>query len=93
MKYTRKEIKAVKREIKENGVLSIGYWHDIFEEIDANDLIYAIKDVISEYGLDSSAIANMDDLDFQHMIVQYILDNSNYQVFKNKYLPHLLCHH
>lgn len=80
--YTKKEIKALKKEVIEYGAINIGYYHNvenknIFEQMNPLKLIDILKE---NYNIFENKSTN--DNDF----LQLYLSNCGYQEFK-KFVP------
>lgn len=79
---TQKEIKEIKKEIKQNGILYVGYWNglkDIFKYDEIIDTIQKLK----ENGYN---FFKMDDYQKDAVILTELIIKMNYQTFKNNAL-------
>lgn len=82
-KLTKKEIKSLKREVKEYGARNVGYYYSIFDNLTFYDTKLAIE-CLSECGYDISSWA---DCDRDDVLLNAIIDKMCYQDFKK-----LVCH-
>lgn len=83
--YTKKEIKAIKKDITENGIYNRGFYWSIKDEITFDDIMEVLDTLRSE-GLNVSEI---DGNDLDTFIVYKILSRSSYQEFKNRYFKYI----
>lgn len=83
--YTKKEIKAIKKDITENGIYNRGFYWSIKDVITFDDII-EVLDTLKNEGLNVSEI---DGSDLDAFIIYEILSHSNYQDFKNRYFKYI----
>lgn len=83
--YTKKEIKAIKKDITENGIYNRGFYWSIKDEITFDDIM-EVLDVLKNEGLEVSQV-NSCDLDA--FIIWQILTHSSYQDFKNRFFKYI----
>ena len=81
----KKEIKAIKKDITENGIYNRGFYWSIKDEITFDDIM-EILDTLRNEGFNVSEI---DGNDLDTFIVYEILSHSNYQDFKNRYFKYI----
>lgn len=82
---TKREIKALKRCIKENGVINIGYWYELEKIIIFNDVQIALENcdyLLEVYNNEKSEVYK------RNIILTEIINWMNYQEFK-KCLPYI----
>ena len=85
-KYTKKEIKAIKKDITENGIYNRGFSWNIKNEITFDDIM-EVLDALKNEGLDISQINR---IDLDGFIVLEILRHSSYQDFKNRFFKYII---
>lgn len=83
--YTKKEIKAIKKDITENGIYNHGFHWNIKNEITFDDIM-EVLDALKNEGIEISQIGGSDLDDF---IVYEILRHSSYQDFKNRFFKYI----
>lgn len=95
-KLTKKEIKALKRQIKENGILDIGYYKKLYNElsnINFEKLIESTGKLVSD-GFDYNSIYFLDCLvvefcknityqDFKQ-VVPFLVGRTHYKLINNQ---------
>lgn len=84
--YTKKEIKAIKKDITENGIYSRGFYWSIKDEITFDDIM-EVLDTLKNEGID---ISQIDGNDLDSFIVLEILRHSSYQDFKNRFFKYII---
>lgn len=83
--YTKKEIKAIKKDITENGIYNRGFYWGIKDVIIFDDIM-EVLDALRNEGLEVSQV-NSCDLDA--FIIWQILSHSSYQDFKNRFFEYI----
>lgn len=84
--YTKKEIKAIKKGITENGIYNRGFCWSIKDVITFDDIM-EILDTLKNEGIE---ISQVNSCDLDTFIVYEILTHSNYQDFKNRYFKYII---
>ena len=84
--YTKKEIKAIKKDITENGIYNRGFYWSIKDKITFDDII-EVLDTLKNEGID---ISQIDGNDLDSFIVLEILRHSSYQDFKNRFFKYII---
>ena len=82
---TQKQIKAIKGECVEGGVINRGYFTSILDTQEPTEIIGIVHDLAAE-GLD---IAKWDETTLNIAVVDEMIRQSSYQEFKNILLPHI----
>lgn len=83
--YTKKEIKAIKKDITENGIYNRGFYWSIKDEITFDDIM-EVLDTLKNEGIE---ISQIDGSNLDRFIVYEILRHSSYQEFKNRYFKYI----
>ena len=83
--HNKKEIKAIKKDLQENGCDSYYFSYDIKDVITMDDII----EVIREMQLNGVNISNFSNLEMENYIIFEILRLSNYQDFKNRFFKYI----
>lgn len=81
----QKEIKAIKREIVEDGILSRGYSWNIRKVFCCSEIIEALI-TLQESGI---RLANEPEAFQDNFLLTELIKNQNYQDFKNKTLQYI----
>lgn len=79
---TQKEIKQIKKEIAQNGILCRGYWEDLKDIFKFDEIINTIQE-LKEKGYN---FLKMKDYQKDAIILTELISKMNYQEFKNKAL-------
>lgn len=90
--YTKKEIKRVKREITENGILYIGYRKNLTKQFNKDDFIKGME-FLFEDGIGYEELWDLSDSKREEWVLDALISEMNYQEFKSKVFPHLLSTH
>lgn len=79
---TQKEIKQIKKEIKQNGILYVGYWNGLKNIFKYDEIVNTIQELNGkEYNF-----FKMDDYQKDAVILTELIIKMNYQTFKNNAL-------
>lgn len=81
----KKEIKAIKKDLQENGLDNYYFIYDIKNVITMDDIIKVIK----EMQFNDINISNLSDFQIENYIIFEILRLSSYQDFKNRFLEYI----
>lgn len=77
---TKKEIKALKKEISVNSAVYVGYYYSVFEMVDSQAVIRLIQDLSNEGYLPSN---KQSDFNWDNFILTEYVRKIGYQEFKN----------
>lgn len=83
--HNKKEIKAIKKDLQENGFNNYYFSYDIKNVITMDDII----EVIREMQLNGVNISNFSNFEMENYIIFEILRLSNYQDFKNRFFEYI----
>lgn len=83
---TKKQIKALKKEITEHSATTVGYYYSIFEAVDALELIRVVKDLTVEGLLSPN---NASTADWDNFVLTEYIRRIGYQAFKSL-VPHFI---
>lgn len=83
-KLTQKEIKQIKKDIAEYGILEQGYYCTIKNIFNFDDILQAIKE-LNENGYNFSNLEEYQD----EILLTELINKMSYQDFKNKALSHI----
>lgn len=83
--HNKKEIKAIKKDLQENGCDNYYFSYDIKDVITMDDII----EVIREMQLNGVNISNFSNFEMENYIIFEILRLSNYQDFKNRFFEYI----
>lgn|GEM_PF-6726793 len=83
--YTKKEIKAIKKDITENGIYNRGFYWSIKDVITFDDIM-EVLDTLRNEGIE---ISKIDGSDLDTFIIWQILTHSSYQDFKNRFFEYI----
>lgn len=79
---TQKEIKEIKKEIAQNGILYVGYWEGLKDIFKYDEIVNTIQELNgNEYNF-----FKMDDYQKDAVILTELIIKMNYQTFKNNAL-------
>lgn len=79
---TQKEIKQIKKEIKQNGILYVGYWNGLKNIFKYDEIVNTIQE-LKENGYN---FLKMKDYQKDDIILTELISKMNYQTFKNNAL-------
>ena len=83
--HNKKEIKAINKDLQENGFNNYYFSYDIKNVITMDDII----EVIREMQLNGVNISNFSNFEMENYIIFEILRLSNYQDFKNRFFEYI----
>lgn len=95
-RLTKKEIKALKRQIKENGILDIGYYHKLYNELSRINFYKLIEatgqlvkdgfDYDSVYFVDCVIVEFCKKITYQEFkqVVPFLLGKTHYKLINNQ---------
>lgn len=83
--YTKKEIKAIKKDITENGIYNRGFYWSI-KDVITFDNIMEVLDTLRNEGIE---ISQVNSCDLDTYIIREILRHSSYQDFKNRFFKYI----
>lgn len=83
---TQKQIKAIKKDIVENGVIQFGYWNTIKNEFSFDEIIDAVLSLIGQ----DVDLFSLPEWARDNFILTECINNQSYQDFKNNTLRHII---
>lgn len=79
---TQKEIKEIKKEITQNGILYVGYWEGLKDIFKYDEIVNTIQELKGN----GYNFFKMDDYQKDDIILTELISKMNYQTFKNNAL-------